>query len=321
MSVRLEDTNAAAVSAAIASERRRMGGGATGLVLTLVIPCEEADASDALTAAATAAREHPCRILCVISRPGRSEHRLDAEVSVGGDDGPGETVTMRLRGHLAKQPANVVLPLLVSDTPIVTWWPGAAPAVPANDPLGQLAQRRITDSAAEPRPLKALLERQESYQPGDTDLAWTRCTPWRSLLAAVLDRPTDPITSAEVHAARTNPSGPLLAGWLRDRLDVPVTLNPSRGPRLVASARACNGSRPSRGPGVTGIRLDTRGGEISLTRNDGRTGWLLRPGEPRREVPLRRRDLADLLAEELRRLDADPVYGASLAETVLDLAL
>jgi hypothetical protein len=54
MSVRLEDTNAGAVSAAIASERRRMGGGATGLVLTLVIPCEEADASDALTPAATA---------------------------------------------------------------------------------------------------------------------------------------------------------------------------------------------------------------------------------------------------------------------------
>jgi glucose-6-phosphate dehydrogenase assembly protein OpcA len=301
MSVRLEDTNAGAVSAAIASERRRMGGGATGLVLTLVIPCEEADASDALTAAATAAREHPCRILCVVSRPGRSEHRLDAEVSVGGDDGPGETVTMRLRGHLAKQPANVVLPLLVSDTPIVTWWPGTAPAVPANDPLGQLAQRRITDSAAEARPLKALLERQEGYQPGDTDLAWTRCTPWRSLLAAVLDRPTDPITSAEVHAARTNPSGPLLAGWLRDRLDVSVTLNPSRG------------------PGVTGIRLDTKGGEISLTRNDGRTGWLVRPGEPRREVPLHRRDLADLLSEELRRLDADPMYGASLAAAVLDL--
>jgi hypothetical protein len=76
---------------------------------------------------------------------------------------------------------------------------------------------------------------------------------------------------------------------------------------------------PSRGPGVTGIRLDTKGGEISLTRNDGRTGWLVRPGEPRREVPLHRRDLADLLSEELRRLDADPMYGASLAAAVLDL--
>ena len=302
MTVRLEDTTAGLIRECIATERRRMGGGATGLVLTLVIPSEEADANDALAFAATAAQEHPCRILCVVPRPSRSEHRLDAEVSVGGDDGPGEVVVLRLRGQLAKRPANVVLPLLVSDTPVVTWWPGDAPAVPSEDPLGVLAQRRITDAAASARPHKALSERVASYRPGDTDLAWTRCTPWRSLLATALDRPTDAVTAAEVHGAKSNPSAPLLAGWLRSRLGVPVTLHASRG------------------PGVTAVKLGTVAGEVALTRSDGRTGWLERPGEPRREVPLHRRDMANLLMEELRRLDADPIYGSSLAAMAEDLA-
>ena len=29
---------------------------------------------------------------------------------------------------------------------MVAWWPGTAPADPANDPIGRLAQRRITDA-------------------------------------------------------------------------------------------------------------------------------------------------------------------------------
>jgi hypothetical protein len=41
---------------------------------------------------ADAAREHPSRILVTILRPGRGPARLDAEVRVGGDSGPGETV-------------------------------------------------------------------------------------------------------------------------------------------------------------------------------------------------------------------------------------
>ena len=40
---------------------------------------------------------------------------------------------------------------------------------------------------------------------------------------------------------------------------------------------------------------------------------LSRPGEPDRYVALHRRDIAELLAEELRRLDPDDVYGEALA--------
>ena len=46
------------------------------------------------------------------------------------------------------------------------------------------------------RPLAALKARAEDYSPGDTDLSWTRLTPWRALLAAALDQYPAEVTSA-----------------------------------------------------------------------------------------------------------------------------
>ncbi len=73
---------------------------------------------------------------------------------------------------------------------------------PAEDPIGALAQRRITDAASARRPGAELLKRPAAYRPGDTDLSWTRLTLWRGLLAAALDQPPhEKITSAIVSRA------------------------------------------------------------------------------------------------------------------------
>jgi glucose-6-phosphate dehydrogenase assembly protein OpcA len=204
-------------------------------------------------------------------------------------------VELRMRGPLAHHVASVVLPLLVPDAPVVVWWPGSAPDVPSEDPVGRLAQRRITDAAACSRPLKELEARRTGYAAGDTDLAWTRLTPWRSLVAASLDLPHDPLTSVTVGVQRGNPSGPLLASWLARGLGVPVTL------------------RHTRGPGVTAVALHTDHGDITISRPDGRVARLSRPGMPDREAALPRRSPDGLIAEELRRLDPDEVYGEALA--------
>jgi glucose-6-phosphate dehydrogenase assembly protein OpcA len=295
VSVRLDDTTAGAVAMAISQERFRQGSSAVGRVLTLVIVADEATQADAVAAAATAAREHPSRILVAIPRPGRGPARLDAVVTVGGTEGLGEMVELRMRGPLAHHVASVVLPLLVPDAPVVVWWPGSAPDVPSEDPVGRLAQRRITDAAACSRPLKELEARRTGYAAGDTDLAWTRLTPWRSLVAASLDLPHDPLTSVTVGVQRGNPSGPLLASWLARGLGVPVTL------------------RHTRGPGVTAVALHTDHGDITISRPDGRVARLSRPGMPDREAALPRRSPDGLIAEELRRLDPDEVYGEALA--------
>jgi glucose-6-phosphate dehydrogenase assembly protein OpcA len=50
-----------------------------------------------------------------------------------------------------------------------------------------------------------------------------------------------------------------------------------------------------------------------LARPDGRTATLTKPGQPDRRVALHRRETAELLTEELRRLNPDEVYGETLA--------
>src|SRR5206468_5033499 len=151
-------------------------------VLTLVIVTSEGEQYDAVRAASAAGRQHPCRILVVIIRRPEQRSRLDAEIRVG-ETSPGETVLLRMYGPLGQHADSVVAPLLLPDVPVVTWWPDEAPVSPHADPLGTVAQRRVTDAAAAEDPRDRLLTLAKAYQPGDTDLAWTRATPWRSLLA------------------------------------------------------------------------------------------------------------------------------------------
>jgi glucose-6-phosphate dehydrogenase assembly protein OpcA len=295
MMIDLTDTNSSAVNSALIDARHAIGSPTLGMVLTLVIVTDESTQYDAMKAATEAAREHPSRILVVIGRPGADiTPRLDAEVRVG-DMGAGETVVLRLHGELAEHAESVVLPLLLPDAPVVVWWPGKAPEAASKDPLGVLAQRRITDAVAAPRRADWLEIRSASYTPGDTDLAWTRTTTWRSLLAAALDQRYDTITGASVEAKAGNPSAELLALWLSDRLGVHVE-------RVVSA-----------GPGITAVRLVTVSGDIAITRPDGVLATLSTPGQPDRHVALKRREAAELIAEELRRLDPDEVYAHTLA--------
>ncbi len=296
MSMLLEGTNAAEVNHAISAERHRLGATTAGMALTFVIVTDELHQSEATRAATFAANQHPCRIVVVIPRPGRGKPQLDAEVWVGDREGPGETVKLRLKGPLARQQASVILPLLLPDTPVVVWWPSDAPAFPAENEVGRMANRRITDAAFARRPLADLTVRRESYHPGDTDLSWTRTTPWRSVLATALDEPYDEITGVVVSGERNNPSAVLLAAWLQAKLRVPAVV------------------KRSRGPGITDVVLDTKAGQIELGRTDGRMAELTRTHGISRKIPLPRRELRDLVTEELRRLDADEVYAQALAE-------
>ncbi|TQF03107.1 glucose-6-phosphate dehydrogenase assembly protein OpcA [Kitasatospora acidiphila] len=307
MRIDLTDTTSSKINSALMDARRASGSTAAGMVLTMVIVVDEGSAYDALKCANDASREHPSRILAVIKRAGRSPRaragaRLDAEILVGSDAGSGETVVLRLHGELTSHAQSVVLPLLLPDAPVVVWWPENAPLNPAQDPLGALAQRRITDAVTAESPVGQLAVRADSYTPGDTDLAWTRITGWRSMLAAALDQKPVRISGAVVEGESYNPSVELLGLWLHDRLRVPVQ-------RIVTD-----------GPGITAVRLRTKDGDIVLDRPDGLMGTLSIPGSPDRMVALKRRDTAELIAEELRRLDEDAIYAAAVRTSVDKLA-
>jgi glucose-6-phosphate dehydrogenase assembly protein OpcA len=291
MIINLEDTSSAKISAELL-RARRSAGGAQGMVLTMIVVCDESEFDDAREASMAAGREHPCRILLVVSSRGR-QAGLDAQVHIG-EGTPAEVVVIRMRGAVAGHPASVVRPLLLPDSPVVIWWPGKAPTDQAADELATLALRRLTDAAAAHRPLAALKARAKDYSPGDTDLSWTRLTPWRALLAAALDQYPATITGVLVEAEKNNPSADLLAAWLHARLKVDVE-------------RSLGG-----GPGITAVRMDTSSGEIAITRPDARLASYVVPGQPERRVALKRRDSTELIAEELRRMDADLVYEETI---------
>jgi glucose-6-phosphate dehydrogenase assembly protein OpcA len=300
MKIDLTDTTSSKINAGLVEARRAIGGLPAGSVLTLIVVAEEEGAYDAVQAASCATRDHSSRILVVIRRtehnPRPARSRLDAEIRVGESAGSGETVLLRLHGELVSQAQSVVLPLLLPDAPVVVWWPEKAPADPAGDALGALAQRRITDAVSDESPVEQLGVRATSYTPGDTDLAWTRITPWRSVLAAALDQIGHAgIASATVGGAADEPSAELLALWLADRLNIRVE-------RTVTD-----------GSFITSVELATADGVIRLgTPQDG-TATLSIPGLPDRQVRLAEREDGELLAEELRRLDRDDPYAGALA--------
>lgn len=289
----LLDTNSAAIAAEFVRARTRAGSPAMGMVMTLVIVVDEDVAADALAAARKASREHPARVLAVIVGDARGKGVVNAQVGIG-DSWTGETAMIRLSGEVVKHAESVVLPLLLPDSPVAVWWPTDPPEDPASDPLGSLAQRRITDAAAASRgKQRAMANQCASYTKGNTDLAWTRITPWRALLAAALDQQPLKVQRASVTAERISPSADLLQAWLADRLRVTVDRTSSSG------------------PGITEVVLETKEGPIRIVRNDGRLATFSSPGRPDRPVALRRREIPDLLAEELRRLDEDGVYQAT----------
>ncbi|WP_018804492.1 glucose-6-phosphate dehydrogenase assembly protein OpcA [Salinispora arenicola] len=295
----LWDTTGNEVVKALAAERRSAGGVASGMALTLIVVVDEKRVREAEAAATIASAAHPCRLLIVVrSDVDRDRNRLDAEIVVGGRLGPGEAVVARMYGRLALHAESVVMPLLVPDVPVVTWWHADPPAEIATDFLGVVADRRITDAAQADDPIEALRRRAHDYAPGDTDLAWTRITLWRTLVAGAFDTTEAQVTEATVVAPSTDPTAALMRGWLAARLGIdPQWRHADEYPRMHEVQLRC-----------------ANGDELTLTRNDGMAVFR-RSGQEDRLLPLVRRPLGDELAEELRRLDADQVYAEALGAT------
>jgi glucose-6-phosphate dehydrogenase assembly protein OpcA len=246
-------------------------------------------------AATVAASKHPMRLLMIIRREiSAPVPRLDAEVLMGGRLGPGEAVVMRMHGRLALHAESVTLPLLAPDAPVVTWWHGAPPDRISYDPLGVFADRRITDVSQATDKLATLRQRAVDFAPGDTDLAWTRITGWRAALASAFDSARFPAVGAVVDGDDTDPSALLLAGWLSSRFGFYVPVNKVSGYPIEQVTITCSDESA-----IKAVR-------------DGNRLILRRDNQPDSIAPFVDRNLGELLAEELRRLDNDHVFARSL---------
>jgi len=291
----LWDTTGTAVVQALAAERRNAGAVTSGTALTLVVVLEEKDVTDVEAAVSAAAAKHPMRVIMVIRHNiDSSTPRLDAEVSIGGRFGPGEAVVLRMAGRLALHAESVTLPLLAPDAPVVAWWYYKTPELIAHDPLGVFADRRITNVIRDEDPTAALHQRAQDYAPGDTDLTWTVITPWRAALASAFDTVAADASSVVVKGNPLDPSAQLIAGWLSSRLGFYVPVEQAEG-KYISS-----------------VELQFQDGHCVELVNEGYKLIMRRPGQADTIAPFPQRSTGDMLAEELRRLDADQPYGEAL---------
>lgn len=294
----LPNTTVSKVSRALVELREEGGVVALGRVLTLIIQTKFSGIEAAVKAANESSREHPCRIIVLAENDSKKStpSKLDAQIRVGGDAGASEVIVLRAYGEAANHPAGLVTGLLLPDAPVVAWWPGEAPEVVSASPIGRIATRRITDAASQKDPQAFLGALSKSYSPGDSDFAWTRLTLWRAQLAAILDQPPfDPITAVEVTGAADSPSTDLLAAWLEMKLNLEVMrIRTNRGKAVT---------------GIRGVKLIRKSGDIEIVRREPDVATLIQPTQPTREISLPRRSSRDCLSEDLRRLDADHLFG------------
>jgi len=103
-----------------------------------------------------------------------------------------------------------------------------------------------------------------------------------------------------VRGAASSPSTALLAAWLRLMLDVPVDW------RYLPEDEWKDG--------IKSVRLTRASGEVLLARSSPAVACLTQPGQPEHDLVLARRTLRECLAEELRRLDPDVLYGRVITE-------
>jgi glucose-6-phosphate dehydrogenase assembly protein OpcA len=266
-------------------------GDAQGVVracsLTLIVFAEEADDPAAIGGTlAELMREHPHRAIVVRVRRGPAaplEHRVLAQCWMplaGRRQICCEQIEITVgEGSLADLPP-VLLALRAPDLPVALWYRSARLFDTPAPPAGKL----ILDSAAAAEPLAMLQRLAQASAAGSpvADLAWTRLTHWREILAQEFDNPASRALLARItevrlfHAGqRVPPEACYLAGWVLDALGRQVEL------RFEAAAEGA---------------IEFRG-----------TGF-----PPHRVVSPPPAKEAGLLREELGILGRDPVYDRAL---------
>lgn len=170
------------------------------------------------------AERHPSRTVLLTPDPGNAMNRVDATVSLECYQAAGaernvcsEVIELRLLGARAKAPASVVLPLLISDLPVFLRWRGLPTwESPELEQLVGIVDRLVVDSTEWDELPPAYARLAELFdRVAVSDIAWSRTSRWRHLLASLWPEIGD-VRTLRVHG--TEAQALLLGGWLRSRL-------------------------------------------------------------------------------------------------------
>lgn len=202
---------------------------------------------------------------------------------------------------------SVVLPLAVSDLPLILWCRAARVLTsPEFRQLAEMATRVVMDSSGFPdadsafRWLTAAVA-PESGWPPVADLAWTQLTRWREMFSQFFEnrRNLDRLKgNVEVLASDSTPASTrarYFAAWIKDGLE-------SVGARVRVRIAEASAASVELTAGSLGVRLE-RDGERLITTVDGASNCT--------NLPIPNDYL--LLREELGIIGRDPVFEKTLA--------
>lgn len=296
--------------------QRSRGGNGTGAVVRasvanlVVVTPNRAAGQRALAAVEELGSRAPSRCVVLIAEPpeGRQGVRSWARVvnrrPATGPEVVWEEVVVQTNVHPSHLTA-VVLPLLLSELPVFTWWEGTPPFhQQVFDELTSVTDRLIVDSAAFTDPvadLRRLTGVVAVVEPAVTDCVWGRLTPWRELLAAPFGGPAlrpalDRVRWLRVDAVEPT-AGLELVGWFASRLGWELDRAHEAGDVLTASYDTATGACEARvvaGIGSSNLtrvhlEMETDDGPASV-RVEAPPGYLVAtvevPGQPtgRRKV-------------------------------------
>jgi glucose-6-phosphate dehydrogenase assembly protein OpcA len=175
----------------------------------------------------------PSRCVVLIAEPPSERQRVRSWARVAhhrhseaGSDVIWEEVVVQTNVDPRHLPA-VVLPLLLPELPVFTYWEGTPPfADEVFQELASVTDRLIVDSATFADPLTDLSRftgASRAKQPAASDCVWSRLTAWRELLSDPFNGPPLRGTARRakrLHIEAVDPTAGLeLAGWVASRLD------------------------------------------------------------------------------------------------------
>ena len=177
--------------AQLGREQETAGGVLRACAMTLVVLAEdEADAEGVRRTLGMLMHDHPSRAIVLRAAEGAA---LDARVFAEcwmpfgrNQQICSEGIEMSADAANLGEVAYLLVPLLVSDLPVVLWCRGSRFFSSRYfDPLFPLADKIIVDSTSAPNPKGAISVLKEMRSRGRrvADLAWTQLTGWRETLA------------------------------------------------------------------------------------------------------------------------------------------
>jgi glucose-6-phosphate dehydrogenase assembly protein OpcA len=310
-----EECAPADIEQALERQRRDAANGGSVVVRAsvanlVVVTANRAAGQRALAAVEDLGARAPSRCVVLVAEPpeGRPGVRSWARVvHRRPDTGPElvwEEVVVQTNVH-PRHLTAVVLPLLLPELPVFTWWEGTPPfGEEVFDELISVTDRLIVDSAAFGDPvadLGRLARAAAVLEARVSDCAWGRLLPWRELLAAPFGGPPlrDAVDRARwLRVDAVEPTAGLeLVGWFASRLGWELDGVRVGGDERTASYRTATGGCQARVVGAIGsanltrvhMELETADGPASV-RVEAPPGHLVAtveaPGQPtgRRKV-------------------------------------